>query len=162
MSFRNITPEEYDRLIKNKNKIFDLTHDIPEITNKYKNNKNILDEINYDNEQKKKFQKYDEILDKSLSKHIFNKSKKHYDEDTTIKDYDEDTTIKDLDNILNYFYDQKYKFNTDEDINNSFKNIFEEYDLRYKPKYISNNIEILNIMKKLKRSNIPNELYDFL
>ena len=25
MSFKNITPEEYDRIIKNKNRIFDLT-----------------------------------------------------------------------------------------------------------------------------------------
>ena len=29
MSFKKITPEEYDRLIKNKNRIFDLTFPTP-------------------------------------------------------------------------------------------------------------------------------------
>ena len=29
MSFKNITPEEYQRLINNKNRIFDLTFKLP-------------------------------------------------------------------------------------------------------------------------------------
>ena len=33
MSFKNITPEEYNRLVKNKNKIFDLKFKTPEILN---------------------------------------------------------------------------------------------------------------------------------
>ena len=54
MSFRNITPEEYDRLIKNKNRIFDLTFKTPEVLNKYRNDKNIYDEIRYIEKQNKK------------------------------------------------------------------------------------------------------------
>ena len=33
MSFKNITPEEYQRLINNKNRIFDLTFKAPEVLN---------------------------------------------------------------------------------------------------------------------------------
>ena len=33
MSFKNITPEEYQRLIDNKNRIFDLTFKTPEVLN---------------------------------------------------------------------------------------------------------------------------------
>ena len=29
MSFKNITPEEYERLVKNKNRIFDMTFKTP-------------------------------------------------------------------------------------------------------------------------------------
>ena len=36
MSFKNITPDEYQKLINNKNKIFDMTFKTPEILNKYR------------------------------------------------------------------------------------------------------------------------------
>ena len=45
MSFKNITPEEYDRLVKNKNIIFDGTFRSPERLNKYRDDKNIYEEI---------------------------------------------------------------------------------------------------------------------
>ena len=45
MSFKNITPEEYDRLVKNKNRIFDVTFRSPERLNKYREDKNIYEEI---------------------------------------------------------------------------------------------------------------------
>ena len=41
MSFKNITPEEYNRLVKNKNRIFELTFKTPERLNKYRNDENI-------------------------------------------------------------------------------------------------------------------------
>ena len=43
MSFKDITPEEYDRLVKNENRIFDLTFKSPEILNKYRDDINIYD-----------------------------------------------------------------------------------------------------------------------
>ena len=52
MSFKNITPEEYDRLVKNK--IFDLTFKTPEILNKYRNDENIYEEIKYKEKKNKK------------------------------------------------------------------------------------------------------------
>ena len=45
-SFKNITSEEYQRLINNKNRIFDLTFKTPEVLNKYRNDKDIYEEIN--------------------------------------------------------------------------------------------------------------------
>ena len=54
MSFKNISQEEYDRLVKNKNIIFDLTFKTPERINKYRHDKNIYDEIKYNEKQNKK------------------------------------------------------------------------------------------------------------
>ena len=45
MSFKNISSDEYDRLINNKNRIFDMTFKNPEILNKYRDDKNIYNEI---------------------------------------------------------------------------------------------------------------------
>ena len=45
MSFKNITPEEYQKLITNKNRIFDMTFKTTEIMNKYRDDKNIYNEI---------------------------------------------------------------------------------------------------------------------
>ena len=38
MSFRNISLEEYRKLLNNKKKMFDLTFSTPEILNKYRDN----------------------------------------------------------------------------------------------------------------------------
>ena len=39
MTFKNITPEEYNRLVKDKNRIFDMTFKIPERLSRYRNEK---------------------------------------------------------------------------------------------------------------------------
>ena len=54
MSFKNISQEEYDTLVKNKNRIFDLTFKTPEQINKYRHDKNIYDETKYNEKQNKK------------------------------------------------------------------------------------------------------------
>ena len=54
MSFNNITPAEYDRLVENKNRTFDLTFKTPEILNKYSNDKDIYKGIKYSEKQNKK------------------------------------------------------------------------------------------------------------
>ena len=38
MSFKTINVEEYKRLLKNKQKVFDMTFPTPEIINKYQDN----------------------------------------------------------------------------------------------------------------------------
>ena len=81
MSFRNITPEEYDRLIKNKNRIFDLTFKTPERINKYRNDKNIYDEIKYKEKQNKKIDNYNKILEDNFNKHL---PKKNYNKNEKI------------------------------------------------------------------------------
>ena len=42
MSFKKITPEEYQKLISYKNRIFDMTFKTPERLNKYRNEKKYL------------------------------------------------------------------------------------------------------------------------
>ena len=54
MSFKNITPEEYEKLINNKNRIFDMTFKTPERMNKYRDDKNIYNEIKQNEKQNKK------------------------------------------------------------------------------------------------------------
>ena len=59
MSFKDITPEEYQRLINNKNRMFDLTFKTSEVLNKYRNDKDIYEEIKYSEKQNKKLKDYD-------------------------------------------------------------------------------------------------------
>ena len=54
MSFKNITPEEYNRLVKNKNRIFDSTFKTPERLNKYRDEKDIYNEIKQNEKHNKK------------------------------------------------------------------------------------------------------------
>ena len=54
MSFKNITLEEYQRLVKNENRMFDLTFKTPEILNKYRDDENIYHEIKYEEKKNKK------------------------------------------------------------------------------------------------------------
>ena len=55
MSFKNITHEEYQKLINNKNRIFDMTFKTPEILNKYRDDKNIYNEIKQNEKQNKNY-----------------------------------------------------------------------------------------------------------
>ena len=54
MSFKNTTSEEYDRLIKNENRIFDLTFRKPERLNKYRDDRIIYNDIKIEQERNKK------------------------------------------------------------------------------------------------------------
>ena len=54
MSFKKITPEEYQRLINSKNRIFDLIFKTPELLNKYRNDKDIYEEIKCSEKQNKR------------------------------------------------------------------------------------------------------------
>ena len=81
MSFKNITPEEYQKLINNKNRIFDLTFKTPEVLNKYRNDKDIYEEIKYSEKQNKKLKDYDKVFHENLDKYfIENADKKKIEE----------------------------------------------------------------------------------
>ena len=109
MSFRNITPEEYDRLIKNKNRIFDLTFKTPERINKYRNDKNIYDEIKYKEKQNKKIDNYNKILNDNFNKHL---PKKNYNKNENILL----DTLENLEDIV--------KQNNDSNNIDKIKNVF--------------------------------------
>ena len=76
MSFKNITPEEYQRLINNKNRIFDLTFKTPEVLNKYRNDKDIYEEIKYSEKQNEKLKDYDKVFYENLDKYFIENADK--------------------------------------------------------------------------------------
>ena len=81
MSFKNISSEEYDRLINNKNRIFDMTFKNPEILNKYRDDKNIYNEIKQNEKQNKKLENYEKTFHENLDKYfIENEDKKKIEE----------------------------------------------------------------------------------
>ena len=61
MGFRNNTTEEYDRLVKNKNRIFDMKFKTPENLNRYRNDLNTYNEIKQ-NEKNEELENYDKIF----------------------------------------------------------------------------------------------------
>ena len=70
-SFATITPEEYQKLIENEKKIFDLTENFtsPEILNKYRHSdKNVEDKIIKKEKIKKKYENLDKIINKGIDK----------------------------------------------------------------------------------------------
>ena len=173
MSFKNITPEEYDRLINNKNRIFDLTFKTPEVLNKYRNDKNIYEEIKYSEKQNKKLKDYDKVfhenLDKyfienadkkeieKISKYNYNilkkKEKELEDKDIELILMDDKLKVKDdeINKIREDYIRNKYKFDNDENIIKSFKTIFKENDIEYKPYKNSKTTRIKLLLNKLEK-----------
>ena len=81
MSFKKLTPEEYQKLINNKNRIFDMTFKTPEILNKYRYDKNIYNEIKQNEKQNNKLKDYDKVFHENLDKYfIKNADKKKIEE----------------------------------------------------------------------------------
>ena len=155
MSFKNITPEEYQRLINNKNRIFDLTFKTPEVLNKYRNDKDIYEEIKYSEKQNKKLKDYDKVFHENLDKYFIENADKKEIEKISRYNYNilkkkekdlEDKDIKlilmndklkvkddEINKIREDYIRNKYKFDTDDDIIKSFKTIFNENNISYKP-----------------------------
>ena len=76
MSFKNITAEEYKKLIDNKNRIYNLTFKSPELLNRYRSDKNIYNEI-----KENKIKDYHKIFHDNLDKYfIENEDKNKIDE----------------------------------------------------------------------------------
>ena len=132
MSFKNISSEEYDRSIRNKNRIFDMTFKTPEVLNKYRVDKNIYNEI----KQNERLENYDKIFHENLDKYfIENKDEKKIEEVSRynyniIKNKEKDNTRFinqniSLTNMISY---------------NFFPNINEKFKLTVK--YNNSNLEI--------------------
>ena len=152
MSFKNITPEEYQRVINNKNRFFDLTFKTPEVLNKYRNDKDTYEEIKYSEKQNKKLKDYDKVFHENLDKYfIENADKKKIEEISRynyniLKKKEKELVDKDIELIL---MDDKLKVKNDE-----IKEIRKDY-IKNKYKF-DNDKEILNHLKLFSKNTILN------
>ena len=164
-SFATITPEEYQRLIDNEKKIFDLTDNFtsPEILNKYRHtDENIDKKIKQKEITKEKYENLDKIINKSIDK-LTTKPKKdfsaNYDEDDDSSISVLDKTEYRYDDIMSKIYEQNYRFNNDGEILDSFSKIFKEYDMEYNPRPNTQYYRVRYLLNKIK-GNVPVDLYN--
>ena len=127
MSFKPINLEEYKRLLKNKQKMFDMTFPTPESINKYQDNdENINKKILQDEEIDKRNKNLSEMFDKNLNKyfneknsvpfvvHLLNLGNNSTDL-IKIDKHEDENLLKDVFEI-----EDQYKFIKDEDKIESF------------------------------------------
>ena len=168
-SFATITPEEYQRLIDNEKKIFDLTSNFttPEILNKYRHtDKNVEDKIIKKEKIKEKYENLNKIINKSIDK-LKTKPKKDFSANYDYDD-DDDSSISVLDktkyvydDIMSKIYEQNYRFNNDDEILDSFSKIFKEYNMEYNPRPNTRYYRVRYLLSKLKENEyVPVDLYN--
>ena len=132
--FRKIAAKGYENLIKNKNKMYNITPQFstPELLNKYRDeDDNINEKIEIDEQQKIQNENLSKTFDKNLSKFFEEK---------------EDTSK----------YNDEYSFENNNDISQSFNKVFNNYDLSYKPKLTTTKISSHYLLNKLEK---PNSLF---
>ena len=137
--FKQISVKEYDDLIKNKNKIYNITPQFTsvELLNKYRDDSNINKNIEIDEKINKQNLNLVKEIDKNLNKYLIEKP---------------DITK----------YKDQYTFKNDQDILNSFNKIFTDYDLSYKPRSKTTTVSSQYLLNKLEKSKkIPKELFQY-
>ena len=170
-SFETITPEEYQRLIDNEKKIFDLTDNFttPEILNKYRDSdKNVEDKIIKKEKIKEKYNNLDKIINKGIDKikenSIKNITNNYYSNDND--EVEDDKYIEHInkemnDDIMSKIYEQNYRFDNDDEILNSFSKIFKEYDMEYNPRSNTKYYRVRYLLNKIKENkDVPVDLYN--
>ena len=169
MSFKTINLEEYKRLLKNKQKVFDMTFPTPESINRYQDNdENINKKILHDEEINKQNKNLSEMFDKDLDKYFNEKTNNlpfvvdmlNLGNNSTdlikVDKHENENLLKDVFEI-----DNQYKFITNEDILDSFKKVFQDYNVVYKPYKTSKNIYVKYLLDKLyNKDSVPKELYN--
>ena len=134
--FKKITVKEYDNLIKNKNKMYNISKNFttPELMNKYRDeDQNINEKIEINEQQLLQNENLSKVFDK-----YFNKK--------------EDVTI----------YSQDYPMNNMNDIVMSLNKIFNKYNISYKPRKNSIKVKINYLLGKLeKNKNINDDLFKY-
>ena len=134
--FKKISVKEYDDLIKNKNKMYNISKNFttPELMNKYRDeDQNINEKIEINEQQLLQ----NENLDKVFNKYFNEK---------------EDVTI----------YSQDYPMNNMNDIVMSLNKIFNKYNISYKPRKNSIKVKINYLLGKLeKNKNINDDLFKY-
>ena len=134
MSFKTINLEEYKRLLKNKQKMFDMTFPTPKSINKYRDNdENINRKILQEEEVTKQNKNLSEMFDKNLNKYFNEKTNNlpfvvdmlnlgNNSTDLIVDKHENENLLKDVFEI-----DNQYKFLTDKDIIDSFQKIYVKY-----------------------------------
>ena len=168
MSFKTINLDEYKRLLKNKNKMYDLTFPTPESLNKYRDkDENINQKILHDEEIDKQNENLSQMFDKNLNKYFNEKKNSNLPFDIDLLNLGNNSTdlIK-LDKNENelkdvFEIDDNYKFITDEDILNSFDKVFKDYKVIYTPYKKTKNISVKYLLDKLYNSDtVPKEIFN--
>ena len=138
--FKQISVKEYDDLIKNKNKIYNITPHFTnvELLNKYRDDDNVINKkIIIDENLDKQNENLVKEIDKNLNKYLIEKPD------------------------ISKYKDQ-YTFKNDNDISNSFNKIFTDYDLSYKPRSKTTEVTTQYLLNKLEKSKkIPKELFQY-
>ena len=137
--FKQISVKEYDDLIKNKNKIYNITPNFSsvELLNKYRDDVNINKNIELNENLNKQNENLVKEIDKNLNKYLIEKP--------DISKYKDQYTFKDNNDILN-----------------SFTKIFNDYDLSYKPRSKTTEVSTQYLLNKLEKSKkIPKELFQY-
>ena len=171
MTFRTINLEEYKRLLKNKQKMYDMTFPTPESINKYRDddkiNQKILNDEQIDKQNKNLSEMFDKNLDKNLNKYFNEKNKVPFVVDMlnlgdNSKDLIEVDKNEDKNLLKNVFeIEDQYKFIKDEDIIDSFQKVFQDYNVVYKPHKKSKNIYVKYLLDKLYNSDsVPKEIFN--
>ena len=117
---------------------------------------------------KEKYENLDKIINKNIDKLKIKPTNIDKKISTSDDEYDDDDTIGVLDktdydcnDIISKMYKQNYRFNTDEDILNSFSKIYKEYDMEYNPRSNTRYYRVRYLLNKLKENeNIPVNLYN--
>ena len=137
--FKQISVKEYDELIKNKNKMYNITPHFTtvELMNKYRDDDNINKKIIIDENLNKQNENLVKEIDKNLNKYLIEKPD------------------------ISKYKDQ-YSFKDDVDILNSFIKIINDYELSYKPRSKTTEVSTQYLLNKLEKSKkIPKELFQY-
>ena len=137
--FKQISVKEYDNLIKNKNKMYNITPHFTsvELMNKYRDDVNINKNIEIDEKLNKQNLNLVKEIDKNLNKYLIEKPD------------------------ISKYKDQ-YTFKNDQDILNSFNKVFTDYELSYKPRSKTTEVSTQYLLNKLEKSKkIPKELFQY-
>ena len=138
--FKQISVKEYDELIKNKNKMYNVTPNFSsvELLNKYRDDDDFINKnIEIDEKINKQNENLVKEIDKNLNKYLIEKPD------------------------ISKYKDQ-YTFKNDNDILNSFNKIFTDYELLYKPRSKTTTVSSQYLLNKLEKSKkIPKELFQY-
>ena len=147
-SFKEISLKEYQDLVKNKNKIYDLTENFtsPEILNRYRNEDDIDMKIKNIEEKKVKNERLSNIFDKNLNKYF-----------PKIENKEKNTDV--IEENTDIIEDEEYNFHNNQEIMKFFDNVFKKYNIIYEPYKKSDHIKKKYLLDKMESNeNIPKKV----